>query len=578
MLYGDEVIVYRDSIEVAEKSMEAIRVEHGSCCWGVWLPDSRLDPQTQNSAPSDLFLSPVPTESWPCAIRVQVALSEMPGSLAKACDALAANNWNILFSRSVATGYYHATWNVVLEPTDKDRDDWFRRNTQLQGLRQKLPQGGRKGPTRKQLAQIARIDREIRQLTNDLQRYVFLFITKVRKALLEANDKSDVPFLHKKLMPPRSKLFWKVSPAKLDLRGFYTNPAIIGDPMPFMMWAWLYGENPLRPLQFKYDSKLSRLLLDVSQQAMFAKRTGVAARAASAKTIATINAEEPFLRILFRQAKLDHARVRFDVPYETSTKNVSRTFFTSRGTLSRITGALSKEGVNIVRSSNRLIYRGSDRESGIIRITANVPGMPAEGRTESDLTKQENRLKKLRSVIEVEGSGQRNNTDTTIRSQSISAKLDSIDLLFVSVRYEIFKTHNDLEKRIEEVASEMAFLATTVKAEETIRGAVDQRLRNAVAFLQIIPSPITDQSPNATINDCNLDWLMFESGFASACNIPIEVCVDTKGGVNHTKWAGRLTQYAGKVFWEFSSSNNTDQIVAEIRKAIAQLRRRVTSQ
>ena len=351
MLYGEDVNVTEQGPQIDPRALQALGVEHGSQCWGVWLYDSHpcagavdlscFDQGSPHGKAPHLLISPIHPDSWPVALRLRIELSAEPGSMLQASKVLHAEGWNILFAKCVPTGHYHATWSVICENLNA-REEFRREGIDLARARETLlkdlcgacdhnssvpawpweylfsppPNTGHclHEEGKKKLEEHKELEDEV---LDKVKRQPELFLRECGKALSDAHH--ITPFLYQRFVGDQVRgplgLFADFADGAPDYVTPYRTPYFYGDALPHLILAWLWGRNVMDPLSFKYDER--HATIEALEPERFRDTLVRAGVTLPQKTVASFNVEEAFVRIAFAAHRNAPIRVFAVVPYAT---------------------------------------------------------------------------------------------------------------------------------------------------------------------------------------------------------------------------------------------------------------------
>lgn len=114
MIFGDQLILTRDGIEVSNKTLETIGI----------FPDTQVhmlpfrtfeyrESEQGHNLPMDLLITPIYPKLWPFVIRFVLRLYNRPGTLERALQFFRDVGINILFTECTRSGHHHSVLNVL---------------------------------------------------------------------------------------------------------------------------------------------------------------------------------------------------------------------------------------------------------------------------------------------------------------------------------------------------------------------------------------------------------------------------------------------------------------------------------
>lgn len=521
MRYGELLTVTEHGVQVPLAKLEPLGIYDRSQCFGVWLPNwaSAATP-IEATAPENLLISPIPDQSWPVLVRVELRLSMASDSLLLAARALMAAGLNLIMYDCTPSGYHHLTWTVI--GTNDSLASTFRSGTLADGAAL-----AREEVDKLTERHVRDSDRLKDYASHDLGPKMLAFCQHVRAVVAQEHERA--PFLHPAFLDADNPVAGRL----MDIRRMpealreearaQQTEAVTCRWLLSPAFYWLYSRS--RSVErFDYDARMHALR--PREAGPFAERLRAQfGPVPHLQTLALFDSEETFVRVLFSSVDAQRSGVQVVIPY-VAKMTVDQP--STRGLLQEMLREITQVGIRPLHVSHTTLLHGDSS-----RITA------ASAQEESnsiflvgdrrDLTIEDARV---RLQVGLQHPTMRAKVDTerlrvgllTGRRVFISAKIKGAD-------WKAYKTA--LVRKAPEAGFGLLISDGTLEPGLATEGSrpqippdVERKLFASQAFLQIIPPGFDEK---------DLTWLHFERGIAIGRDLPSFTCICDAGGRDAVK-------------------------------------------
>lgn len=581
MFYGDIVTLDEDGIRVRPKALQPIGIFNESRCWGVRVPEVKPKPRKRRHIrPPHLVISPFHPVSWPFLIRLELKLKHEPGALYNAANLLQSKGINLLYAQCTPSGSMHATCNIIGEATTIRGK--FQADKEELDRKYPFPRVESREKDKKAAYQA------VRDLANNIAREMFYCVARLRKEVLDPEDKkSHNPhtFLHDRIVNHLQYLYdpdelRESDGSKPDDGVSAHEQAEMQLPIPVSaQWLYnlpffaLYGGGQDTPFALKYDGNSSSLKFDCPEVLRnFPEYIHDSDLADTPDPLGAL----PTLAIASYDTYEHYARF-IPVPRRTMNRKVTRIEVTYRipsphnkkgdaaaGLLAEIGHRARQEGVNLLHVSNKVTESGYDHESGSISLLGEFEREPVS--IKSSRTQLEEKLKSIDIPRRKQSEeDERDVGQSNLQITCVEVIPYRVRELFVSMKFD-HPRHKFLCDTIKQAASRAGFTAYIVetftkRATETI----SRKMSECQAFLQLLMFR-EDEDPD----NVGFSWLDFEYGMATGLNLARIRLVDVVRRP-YEWWLNRLGTDRDQYVKKFRTDLSDDKLEDIIQKAVNEL-------
>lgn len=564
MLEAQEVIVMQEGIRVSSDSVARIGIAHDSVCWGLWVPDRRHWPPSEDSHRSaatqeHLMISPFEPSSWPVLFRIEIYIKDDDsGTLAAAIEPL-SKLANIVWLEAAPAGHHHAVVSIIAEDTITKHD----------GSLSNLKRLGEPSRT-------FRDERTWREVHDSFSKNLLKRSCEITDSIVRADRLlGENGFLREIFLPPEDDRFergvlYSVGdlPENIAIVGKQqATPAVKCTWLQNLAFFWLYGRSPAnKAIEFRYDTSSQALTPRNRDRSIF--REGLERFSLPAKTLGSFHHLERFLRLVMSDDDLDNRTARVNIPYEARFSPSLST----RGFQHRLYDAMKRQNLNIRHVSMVNQHRSLDAECGKLSVLVSSQ----TGSFVGDL----DALKRCAGVAVDEAIASLTDIGISMTCDPITVERLAAKKLFFSTKFDWLTGYPHLVGQLGHRANAEGFSLLTARNENRAEmdrlvpeGVAEQSItvwttilvKNADAFLQLIPRSVLDNQSNG------LNWLQYEFGAAQALGIPCAMLVDCSGGTTLDDWKRILKVGADFRMFEFFSDKDTSYLLDALSEALREL-------
>lgn len=504
MIFSNVSRVQERGFELDPAALERIGVSDRSVCWGVWVPDPRVNANRRRH----LLISPIHPSVWPFLVRMEIQLCDKPGKMAIAAKELADAHLNIQFAESASSGHHHATWNVVAEANDI-RSALLKDFTEIR----KLTDDDR-----------TYMNHKLGKFSNQLAALMLAKAVKLPTTLEDAHrrnesyvaGKLDCGFLHNRIVDKDLIRFFyeptAMPPELVEVAKKGRPQAVTCRWMQNLAFFAIYGDmrQPMR-LQYDQATRLLKLSDDSHSLDRILKRQGQQT-VLPARAVTSYDTAGLFLRVDIiepTEARSHFLKATIDYEIEYAPDAPPGADDTALGLWLSVCEQVALHRINLVRISSRTTHRDDQSEDGAFTLI---------GRTDTPIT--DDVVEQLSRSLERECHPKTKNAQCIVTPKTHRFHSYTV---FVSRRNSMpmFDEIDVILKKLAEIwGFELEFVKDGVG--KPLDQEIARKLRASDGFLQIVSYSVPERDSASHERSVlpDLQWLIHEYGLAVGAGKP----------------------------------------------------------